>query len=86
MSSYKTGDVLRLELGNGVIDSWEIEAFYYGSLGQESVIEVTKLGVQPPKVGNSDEPVKMFVPANLIHRAVEIGLLSVFQKVRIVDA
>lgn len=80
MSSYKTGDVLRLELGNGVIDSWEIEAFYYGSLGQESVIEVTKLGTQPPKVTSSGEPVKMFVPANLIHCAIETGLLSVFQK------
>lgn len=80
MSELKTFDVLRLELGNGIIDSWEIEAFYYGPLGQESVIEVTKLGAQPPKVTGSDEPVKMFVPANLIHHAVETGLLSVFRE------
>lgn len=29
MNSLKTDDVLRLELGNGIIDSWEIQAFYY---------------------------------------------------------
>ncbi len=82
MSSLKTDNVLRLELGNGIVDSWQIEGFHYGGEGQESVIEITKLGQKLPEVIESPEygrEVKMFVSANLIHRAVDSGLLTVFQ-------
>lgn len=75
-TSLKTDDVLKLELKTGVIDTWQILAFYYGALGQESVIEIHKLGVNPPEVTGINEPVRMFVPANLIFCALETGLLQ----------
>lgn len=81
--SLSTGDVLRLELGNGIVNSWEIEAFYYGDLGQESVIEIVALGVKPPEIStykseNYWETARMFVPANLVHRAIQTGLLTIY--------
>lgn len=83
MSSLKIDDVLRLELGNGIVDFWHIEGFHYGvGEGQESVIEIGKLGQKPSEVIESPEygrEAKMFVPANLIRRAVDSGLLTVFQ-------
>jgi hypothetical protein len=77
MTDLKTNDILRLELKNGIVNSWEIEAFYYGAPGQESVIELTSMGIKPPIDHQSN--VKMFVPANLIHKALESGLLTVFR-------
>lgn len=83
MSSLKIDDVLSLELGNGIVDSWHIEGFRYGvGEGQESVIEIGKLGQKPSEVIESPKygmEAKMLVPANLIHRAVDSGLLTVFQ-------
>jgi hypothetical protein len=77
MNDLKTGDVLRLELGNGIVNSWEIEAFYYGGVGQESAIKLTAMGIKAPTdhSGRFD----IFAPANLIHKALESGLLTVFR-------
>lgn len=78
----KTGQVLRLELGNGIVDSWEIEGFHYGNVGQESVIQIRKLGTRLATVSTRPEPydkVQTFVPANLIHAAIESGLLAIYE-------
>ena len=74
MYELNTGDVLRLEIGIGVINAWKIQGFHYGAVGQESVIEMVKLDVQPPQVVENvewGEEVKMYVPTNLIHMAVD---------------
>ncbi len=82
-----TNDVLKLELGNGMVDSWEIQGFYYGGIGQESVIEVKKLGAKPPQVAHTMEGgeivpfnVRTYIPANLVHCAIETGLLTIFKQ------
>lgn len=77
-----TGDVLRMELGNGIVRSWEIEGFYYGGVGEEGVIELRAMGCRRPTVSRFQEPfdeVEMFVPSDLVHCAISSGLLEVYQ-------
>lgn len=82
LKPLRTNDVLRMELGNGIVRSWEIQGFFYGGLGQEGVIELRAMGVRRPKVSKKPEPydeVEMFAPSDLIHRAIEMGLLKIFR-------
>jgi hypothetical protein len=67
----KTGDILRLELDNGVVDAWEILGFYYGEVEQENVIELRKVASKLP-----DESIPSFVPVDLIRKAIETNLLT----------
>ena len=84
-----TGDVLRLELGNGIVNAWEIQAFHYGGEGQEGVIKVSSLGIKQPSAPSTHSSgsfdVVMYVPANLIHKAIGIGLLTIFIPNKVAD-
>ena len=71
--SIKPHDVLRIMSASGVEAEWIVSGVHLGGDGQESAVEITRWGHEPPGVDGG----KMFVPVALIEAAVNGGLATI---------